>query len=437
MFSKKEFLARLCVIVVAGFLAMGVWQSEGFAAWTEITIPGTTEIDQVAVADSILFASADSGVFRSTNSGTTWQKVTGLRTFNKIEGNNTSIFAGQRNDSLFFSSDKGISWNADKTIDSAITLGGIADFSVQNNEILFIQNDRSYLSESIGQTPMILNTTTGSVSACCHIMGNSLFLGGIEGVYSSADLGHSWHESNYGIYELRTNSVSEIASTTRILYAGLLSVQDLQTSLYCSVDSGYSWKSMRFNHSVNAISFSKTSAFIGAGGYGVNDSGGVFAAPLDSSDWTDISITQKTPAYSLATDTGYLYAIQDDSTGFNSTYQSTIYTSFLYRRPLSEVNALLKQQVPGPQQSISTNFVIDHFASQQALGISFSPGRTERVSLKVYSATGKTIATLFDGSAQSGDNKFIWDYKNVPSGIYCISLQSDNGRAVKKVQVMR
>jgi hypothetical protein len=38
---------------------------------------------------------------------------------------------------------------------------------------------------------------------------------------------------------------------------------------------------------------------------------------------------------------------------------------------------------------------------------------------------------------QSGGNDFFWDYRNVPSGIYCIGLNSESGKAVKKVQVMR
>jgi photosystem II stability/assembly factor-like uncharacterized protein len=428
MFSKKGFLVRLHIMAIASFLAMGVWQSTSYAAWTQITIPGTTGITYVAVADSILFASAneDSMVFRSTDNGTTWQKVTGIRGFTKIKGNNSKLFAIEAFYSygyLFSSSDRGISWSKVTTIDSAFN-SGVCDLSVQDNKILTILNNRPLLSINNGQSWAILNSSGwySQFQTSCYIKGNILFLGGKGGVYSSSNLGHTWYESNYGIYGLFQNEIIKIVSTGNFLYA---IGNDVKTCVYCSKDSGSTWKSMDFKRGVYDISFSKTTAFIGT-------NVGVYAAPLDSAKWTDISMLPNSYVFSLATDTGYLYAATryDDTILKNSTYS-------LYRRPLSEVNALLKQQVSVPQPIVSNNFVIDHFASQHALGITFNPGRTEKASLKVYSATGKAVTTLFDGTTQYGINKFIWDYKTIPSGIYCISLQSENGKAVKKVQVTR
>jgi photosystem II stability/assembly factor-like uncharacterized protein len=426
MFLKNDLLVRLRVMVVAGFLVMGVWQSTSFAGWMQITVPGTTSIAYVAVADSVLFASAnqDSMVFRSTDHGATWQKVTGLRSCDNLKGNNTKLYAIEsyfgNGGILFSSSDKGISWSRVNTIDSVINFG-VLDLSVQGNKILFIITSsnamyrRPVFSEDNGQSWSILNSNTSAASMCCYSMGKNLFLGGSGGVFMSSNSGHTWYESNYGI--LGMNLITKLSGTGTYLYIGY-SAPDKQTGIYCSIDSGYTWRSMGFKPynfcRISDISFSKTTTFVGT------DSG-VYAAPLDSAHWTDISTPPKSYVESLAIDSAFLYASNGS----------------LFRRPLSEVNALLKKQVAGSHPLISNNFIIDHFTSQHALGITFNLGRAEKASLRVYSATGKAIATLFDGTTQYGTNKFIWDYKTMPSGIYCISLQSENGKAVKKVQVMR
>jgi hypothetical protein len=439
--AKKDGLSCFRVIFVAVFLVMGVWQSESYAAWSKITIPGTSGINYVAVADSVLFASTDTGVFRSTTNGATWQKVAGLKRCNKLKGNATKLFATSGYDfggisSLFSSSDKGVSWSKVNTFDSVFNMW-IIDLSVQNNNILFIQGQstvsaRPFLSENNGQSWAIVNSSGGNNNVrCCYIMGNNLFLGGNGGVYISSNLGHAWFEANFGLYGIYQGP-TKITSSSIFLYVGLQEA-DIQTGVYCSIDSGATWASMKINHNVTDISFSKTTAFVGIGeSSDGTDSGGVRAALLDSSNWTDISMLPKAPVISLATDTGYLYAIAQY---YNSVSYNIADT--LYRRPLSEVNALLKRPVPGQQQLISNNFAIDHFASRHALGISFNPGRVEKAKLRVYSATGKAIATIFDGTAQNEANKYIWDYKTMPSGIYCISLQSENGKAVKMVQVMK
>jgi photosystem II stability/assembly factor-like uncharacterized protein len=431
MFSRKEFLVSLRVVSVAGFLLMGVWQSASYAGWTQITIPGTSsQYNNVGVAASILFFSAqeDSLVFRSTDNGVTWQRVTGMKWFTKIKGNSSKLFAiaaSYYSGTLFSSSDKGISWAKVNSIDSTFN-SGIYDLSVQDNKILTVVNSRLLLSVNNGQSWEILNSsannlTQGIYSIC--IMGNNLYQVGFGGITASTNLGHSWFEANYGLFYQKY--INRISSTGNYLYANLTSQMEIP-ALYCSTDSGYTWNSMGLTgFSTTEINFSKTTAFVGK-------DGGIYAAPLDSANWTNIGLPPKQSLVSLATDTGFLYAY----TGYMDTIsQSTIRS--LYRRPLSEVNSLLKMAVTGPQASSSDNFVINHFSSQHAIGITFSPGRTEKASLRVYAATGKTITTLFDGTIQGRDNKFIWDYKNIPSGIYCISLQSENGKAVKKVQVMR
>jgi hypothetical protein len=417
------------MIALAGFLVMGVWQSTSFAAWTQINIPGTPQIASVAVADSFLFASTDSGIFRSSNNGTTWQKATGIQKFDKLRGNSTTLYAGSNYNGLYESADHGISWTRARSVDSIAEI--VQDWDVHGTKIMINNLSRIYLSENSCQSWIVLNTFNSQPRGC-SIVGKFLFSTGGYGLFRSENSGLTWQEVSYGLSttidplnikeHTESNRSTFFASSSSPVYPGNSSHRNI--GFYSSKDSGTTWRSMGLKRMGFDFVLSKTTAFVGT------DSG-VYAAPIDSTTWTNISMSSFPRIFSLAIDTGFLYATIGDI--FFSNPDATV----MFRRPLSEVNALLKRKVSGLQPLASNNFFIDHFASQQALGITFNPGRAEKASLRVYSATGKAVATLFDGITQYGTNKFIWDYKTMPSGIYCISLQSENGKAVKKVQVMR
>jgi Secretion system C-terminal sorting domain/BNR/Asp-box repeat len=434
MFSVKDVPVSIRVISLAIFFTIGFLQSKANAGWSEIL-----SSSNVAVANSVLYANGSGGVYRSQDNGATWQLSTRLGSFVYVGGNSTKLFAlctFNGDDTLFSSTDNGITWSLDSSVPS---MNNYNSLSIVGNKMMFIDKcSRAFYSED-GQSFNLLNMGYNAYAYSCYLAVNTttqqpyLFTYGAGGIYCSRDKGMTWNVSNYGLYISGVFLISRVivtmASNGPEIFAGLNTIStnqgNIKDGLYTSKDYGMTWRSLGLKRIVAGIAFSKTTTFAGT------DSG-VYAAPSDSSNWTDISMQSRPSITFLAADTGFLYAIGEisDSSGI-------LISSYLYRRPLSEVNALLKQQVSGPQALASNNLIIDHFTSQRTLGITFNTGRVGKASLKVYSATGKTIATLFDGSTQSGDDKFIWDCRNVPSGIYCISLQSENGKAVKKVQVMR
>jgi hypothetical protein len=69
---------------------------------------------------------------------------------------------------------------------------------------------------------------------------------------------------------------------------------------------------------------------------------------------------------------------------------------------------------------------------------SFAMKNTEQTMVKVYNLVGQEVATLFDGIAQPNHIYTVkFDAKNLPSGMYFYSLQSNSKNEVKKMMLMK
>jgi flagellar hook assembly protein FlgD len=68
--------------------------------------------------------------------------------------------------------------------------------------------------------------------------------------------------------------------------------------------------------------------------------------------------------------------------------------------------------------------------------------RTSTVSIKVYSATGRLVATLVNGRVEPGRYAAYWDGSNsagdqVSSGVYFYRMEAGDFSSVKKMLVVR
>ncbi|OYD16984.1 hypothetical protein CH333_02195, partial [candidate division WOR-3 bacterium JGI_Cruoil_03_44_89] len=71
------------------------------------------------------------------------------------------------------------------------------------------------------------------------------------------------------------------------------------------------------------------------------------------------------------------------------------------------------------------------------LTIKFGIPREEKVSLKMYDISGRTVTTLVDDRIKAGYHVIKLDSKNLPSGIYFARLVTDGYEATKKLVLMR
>jgi len=63
--------------------------------------------------------------------------------------------------------------------------------------------------------------------------------------------------------------------------------------------------------------------------------------------------------------------------------------------------------------------------------------RQSTVTLSIHDATGRRIATLFEGTLPQGDRAFTWDAGETPTGIYFYRLTTDSGISAGTLSVVR
>jgi hypothetical protein len=90
---------------------------------------------------------------------------------------------------------------------------------------------------------------------------------------------------------------------------------------------------------------------------------------------------------------------------------------------------------PTISQPISPNTLIiepNPFSNQ--LTVRFETKSAPVIDLKIFSADGKLVSTIYSGRINPGTNSFFWHgYKNVSDGIYYVVLSDANNQYVKKV----
>jgi hypothetical protein len=99
----------------------------------------------------------------------------------------------------------------------------------------------------------------------------------------------------------------------------------------------------------------------------------------------------------------------------------------------------------GVHQSHNSDSPESYFLSQNypnpfnpSTQISFSVNNTAHVTLTVYNILGQAVATIFNEIATKNTvYSFIFDAKNLPSGIYLYSLHTLYGTEVKKMCLLK
>ncbi|MBU1299414.1 MAG: T9SS type A sorting domain-containing protein, partial [Bacteroidetes bacterium] len=153
------------------------------------------------------------------------------------------------------------------------------------------------------------------------------------------------------------------------------------------------------------------------------DGGGVFLSTNNGTSWTAVNTgLTYTDVLSLAVSGTNLFA---GTSGGG-----------VWRRPLSEMVTSV--------QRLSTNLPT-HFSLEQnypnpfnpATTISFSLPSKSFVSLKVFDALGREVATLLSEELPAGTYSQQWNAASLPSGVYFYRLQSGSFIETKKLVLLR
>jgi hypothetical protein len=62
---------------------------------------------------------------------------------------------------------------------------------------------------------------------------------------------------------------------------------------------------------------------------------------------------------------------------------------------------------------------------------------TGDVRLSIFDLSGRLVEELFSGRQSAGDYHYLWSGRNLPSGIYFLSLQAGNQRITQKCMLVK
>ena len=411
------------------------------AQWVQTNGPnggnsGTTNTDVRSLAvipsstgGTTLFALNGNGIFLSTNNGTSWTLVnSGLAYFSVKNPNIYSIAANGGN--LFAATDVGLFLLNDK---AATWTGPITSFpygdnwpayivqfiAVSDTNLLADIHGSLYISSNNGTSwnpaGYLTSTRDGETVSSLSVAGTpiidgipNLFEGTNAGLYVSWSYGAHWTSIN-----LNLPNCTVSAENDESLFAWGAG------GVYHTTNINASWSPVNLglaNTHVNAFAVYDSKLFAGT-------DGGVFLSTNSGASWaavntglTDLSVK------SLAIAGPYLFA--GGASGFVS------------RRFMTDMVTV----VDNNNGQIPTQFALDQNYPNPfnpATTVSFSLPSQSFVSLKVFDALGREVATLTSEEMSAGNHSMRWDASKVPSGIYLYRLQAGSFTETRKAVLLK
>ena len=71
------------------------------------------------------------------------------------------------------------------------------------------------------------------------------------------------------------------------------------------------------------------------------------------------------------------------------------------------------------------------------VNISFFNPKNNQVSVKIYDLNGRLVDTLYDNFLNAGLHALTWNAKNNSSGIYIITIESENSYISSKMSLLK
>ena len=370
-------------------------------------------------------------LFYSENDGLSWTPLSGLNnpapTFHDvIISGDGRIYIADFAYGVFYSDDFGQTW----TDPFEFTPEGCAAFGLHPSGVLFAGLTYSgigfiHRSEDNGATwEAIPLPNYNSNYAVEHIHFNSqghLFLGTINGIYRSTDVGLSWEQVNYGLNGVHVYSMT--IDDQDHMYV-LTTLPGLFDGYYRSMDNGSSWESVDW---VPDINYALDIVGVDSSIYAINDQT-IFITNDAGQTWSLLTDgLNQDESFSTGADlelspSGYLYA----AGRYVHRSSQPVFTTSLDIKPvnvLDEFSFKLFPTYPNPFNSTTT--------------IRFSIETKDLWSLCIFDITGRVVETLANETIEPGTHEVNWDANNYPSGIYFVQLKSERKSMYQKITFLK
>jgi hypothetical protein len=355
----------------------GIFRSTDKGSNWNLSNSGLTnsDIEQTINQNNIIFAATHGGVHKSTNYGTNWTLWN-----NGITDSIINCFASTPSIIFAGTDSKGVFRSTNDSlvwVTAGLSNKKIRKLFVAGNFVFAATNTGIYRTSNSGaawEAPSLSDTAINGFA----VRGSSLYaVSGNNGVFVSTNNGTNWLTFNSGLTSTKINT---ILSHNNILYVG-------------TRDSGL------FNAS--------------AGNWeSTNRNAGIFS----------LNIT------ALSSDTNNIYV--GDNCGL--VYSGPFSSIFYIKKNNTEIPTDYKliQNFPNPfNPSTNIKFEIPPSKSGQA--------KNNYVTLKIYDALGREIATLVNEQLKAGTYQVDWNGSSYASGVYYYRLTAGDFVETKKMLLVK
>jgi photosystem II stability/assembly factor-like uncharacterized protein len=180
-----------------------------------------------------------------------------------------------------------------------------------------------------------------------------------------------------------------------------------------TTNGGNNWDTSYFNNSSTLHSINFADSF---NGWAVGSNGSIISTTDGGNTWeSDTSNTSYSLNSVYFTENGYGWIVGDGGTILNADYSQIV--------GLDEPGVQsLKSGIRCYPNPFSSSATIEYELTQP-----------DKMEIKIYNQTGQVIEQIIREKGQKGKNNFLWQTKDLPSGIYFIQLQFGNEVVTKKM----
>ncbi|MDP6401198.1 MAG: T9SS type A sorting domain-containing protein, partial [Candidatus Marinimicrobia bacterium] len=326
---------------------------------------------------------------------------------------------------VFYSDDYGQTW----TGSGEFTPDGCAAFGLHPSGVLFagLASGIGYIHRSAdnGSTwEAIPLPDYDSNYAVEHIHFNTqghVFLGTINGIYRSTDVGASWDQVNDGLNGVQVYSMT-IDDQGHIYI--LTTQPGLFDGYYRSMDNGSTWEALDWVQDINyALDIVAVDGHI----YAINDQN-IFITIDEGQTWSELTNgLSEEETFNLGADleltsSGYLYA----AGRYVHRSSQPVFSPTMDIKPINVPKIFsfkLFPAYPNPFNPTTT--------------IQFSVEMHRNASLQIFDITGQLVETLVNGQIGSGFHEIKWNAGGFASGVYFVRLQNGNHLINQKLLLLK
>jgi len=391
-----------------------VFSTDNGTTWT-IGTGGLSHmwVPSLFVSGGSIFAGTTLSAYRSTDGGVNWVPINDgltpylyVKRFREHEG---AVYAATEDGAVYRFNENGSDW-------TAVTAGGpdtgFISFVIKGNDIFAATESCGVFQTVIGGSGWTAVNTgfpqKTRLVALAENGGTLLAATYDDGVFSSENDGDAWTTANTGLDE---HDVLELASDNGVVYAGTFN------GVYRTADNGAHWEAVNSgieNRGIYYLTISGTLMF--AGGYNC-----LFMSVNDGKTWAVVDTEFRSNAlYSVAVTGEYVFA--GTSTA-------------LFRQDRATMMAL-PVIACRPARESGPGFVCRNVPhGSPCIGMALTIPSDQMVSVKVYSVTGRLVASIVNGRLPAGIHAFQWNTESIAAGRYAVRMKTASGTRVQGISV--